>query len=41
MPILEALYKELGLSKKKHTTDDMILLWKPYPVWVHAAWLPR
>ena len=24
MPILEALYKELGLSKKKHTTDDMI-----------------
>ena len=24
MPILQALYKELGLSKKKHTTDDMI-----------------
>ncbi|MGN0399141.1 MAG: complex I 24 kDa subunit family protein [Blautia sp.] len=24
MPILEALYKELGLSKKKHTTDDMM-----------------
>ena len=24
MPILEALYKELGLSKKKHTTEDMI-----------------
>ena len=24
MPILEALYKELGLSKKKHTTDDMV-----------------
>ena len=24
MPILETLYKELGLSKKKHTTDDMI-----------------
>ena len=24
MPILEALYKERGLSKKKHTTDDMI-----------------
>ena len=24
MPILEALYKELGLSKKKHTTDYMI-----------------
>ena len=24
MPILEALYKELGLSKKKHTTDDML-----------------
>ena len=24
MPILEALYKELGLSKKNHTTDDMI-----------------
>lgn len=23
-PILEALYKELGLSKKKHTTDDML-----------------
>ena len=24
MPILEALWKELGLSKKKHTTDDMV-----------------
>ena len=24
MPILEALMKELGLSKKKHTTDDML-----------------
>ena len=24
-PILEALQKELGLSKKKHTTDDMLL----------------
>lgn len=24
MPILEALYKELGLSKKKRTTEDMI-----------------
>ena len=24
MPILEALYKELGLSKKKHTADDMM-----------------
>ena len=24
MPILEALYTELGLSKKKHTTDDMM-----------------
>ena len=24
MPILEALYKELGLSKKKPTTDDMM-----------------
>ena len=24
MPILEALQKELGLSKKKHTTDDML-----------------
>ena len=24
MPILEALYKELGLSKKKHTPDDMM-----------------
>ena len=23
-PILEALQKELGLSKKKHTTDDML-----------------
>ena len=23
-PILEALFKELGLSKKKHTTDDMM-----------------
>ena len=23
-PILEALWKELGLSKKKHTTDDMM-----------------
>lgn len=23
-PILEALYKELGLSKKKHTTEDMM-----------------
>ena len=23
-PILEARYKELGLSKKKHTTDDML-----------------
>lgn len=23
-PILDALYKELGLSKKKHTTDDML-----------------
>lgn len=23
-PVLEALYKELGLSKKKHTTDDML-----------------
>ena len=24
LPILEALQKELGLSKKKHTTDDML-----------------
>ena len=24
MPVLEALWKELGLSKKKHTTDDMM-----------------
>ena len=24
VPILEALQKELGLSKKKHTTDDMM-----------------
>ena len=24
MPVLEALYKKLGLSKKKHTTDDML-----------------
>ena len=24
IPILEALQKELGLSKKKHTTDDML-----------------
>lgn len=23
-PVLEALYKELGLSKKKHTTEDMM-----------------
>ena len=23
-PILEALFKELGLSKKKHTTEDML-----------------
>lgn len=23
-PILEALFKELGLNKKKHTTDDMM-----------------
>ena len=23
-PVLEALWKELGLSKKKHTTDDML-----------------
>ena len=24
MPILEGLYKELGLGKKKHTTDDQL-----------------
>lgn len=24
MPVLEALYKKLGLSKKKRTTDDML-----------------
>ena len=24
MPVLEALSKELGLSRKKHTTDDMM-----------------
>lgn len=24
MPVLEALYKKLGLSPKKHTTDDMM-----------------
>ena len=24
MPILETFWKELGLSKKKHTTDDML-----------------
>ena len=24
VPVLEALYKELGLSSKKHTTDDMM-----------------
>lgn len=24
MPVLEALYKELGLSKEKRTTDDML-----------------
>ena len=23
-PVLEALWKELGMSKKKHTTDDMM-----------------
>ncbi len=23
-PVLEALWKELGLSRKKHTTDDML-----------------
>jgi len=23
-PVLEALYKELGLNRKKHTTDDMM-----------------
>lgn len=23
-PVLEAMYKELGLSKKKHTTEDML-----------------
>ena len=23
-PVLEALFKELGLNKKKHTTDDMM-----------------
>lgn len=23
-PVLDALYKELGLNKKKHTTDDML-----------------
>ena len=23
-PVLEALWKELGLNKKKHTTDDML-----------------
>lgn len=24
IPVLEAMYKKLGLSKKKHTTDDMM-----------------
>ena len=24
MPVLEALYKKLGLSEKKRTTDDMM-----------------
>ena len=24
MPVLEALYKKLGLSPEKHTTDDMM-----------------
>lgn len=24
LPVLEAMYKKLGLSKKKHTTDDMM-----------------
>ena len=24
MPVLETLWKELGLSRKKHTTDDMM-----------------
>lgn len=24
VPVLEAMYKKLGLSKKKHTTDDMM-----------------
>ena len=25
IPILEALYKELGLNEHKHTSDDMLL----------------
>ena len=28
-PVLEALWKELGLSKKKHTTDDMLFTVEP------------
>lgn len=24
VPVLDAMFKELGLSKKKHTTDDMV-----------------
>ena len=28
-PVLEALWKELGLSKKQHTTDDMMFTVEP------------
>ena len=29
IPILEGLYKELGLGKKKHTTDDQLFTVEP------------
>ena len=33
MPVKEALMKELGLSNKKHTTDDMLFTVETYLVW--------
>ena len=32
MPILEELYKQLGLGKKKHTTEDMMFTVETFPV---------
>ena len=39
VPILEEIRKQLNVTEKKPSTDDMLFTVRPYPVWEPAAWL--